>query len=186
MTEPSPRVGLFVTCLVDLFRPTRRLCRDQAHRGHRLQRRCADGADLLRPAGLQFRRPRRRSRHRRKHHPRLRGLRLRRRALGLLRRHAEEALSRPVQGRSANGRARAVAFAAKVHELVSFLVDVRGATGVSAQARGHRHLSRFLLGPARARHPGAAARGCSPRSTASNSSRCRTRMSAAASAARSA
>ncbi len=37
----------------------RRLCRGQADRGCGLQRRGADGPDLLRPAGLQFRRPRR-------------------------------------------------------------------------------------------------------------------------------
>ena len=58
-TLHAPRVGLFVTCLVDLFRPTRRLRRGQAARGGRLHGRGADGADLLRPAGLQFRRPRR-------------------------------------------------------------------------------------------------------------------------------
>ena len=86
--------------------PDGRLCRDQAARGRRLHGRRADGADLLRPAGLQFRRPRRQPRHRRKHHPRLRGLRLRRRAVGLLRGHAEEALSRPVQGRCRLGSAR--------------------------------------------------------------------------------
>ena len=41
-------------------------------------------------------------------------------------------------------RERAEAFAAKVHELVSFLVDVRGMKSVAARFRRNRHLSRFL------------------------------------------
>ena len=57
-------------------------------------------------------------------------------------------------------RARAEALAAKSHELVSFLTDVLGVTAVAARHDGQRHLSRFLLGPARARHPAHSRAGC--------------------------
>ena len=51
----------------------------------------------------------------------------------------------------------AVAFAAKCRELVSFLVDTLGREQGRRVLRGRRHLSRFLLGPARTRRPGPAA-----------------------------
>ena len=48
--------------------------------------------------------------------------------------------------------------ARKTYELVSFLADVLGGRPRSTRSfAGTRHLSRCLLGPARARHPGAAA-----------------------------
>ena len=50
-SRSQPRVGLFVTCLVDIIRPTRRFRRGQAARGRRLHGR-RPGADLLRAAGL--------------------------------------------------------------------------------------------------------------------------------------
>jgi Fe-S oxidoreductase len=58
----------------------------------------------------------------------------------------------------ANWESRAEAFAAKVHELVSFLADERGMIGVGRKTVGPRDLSRFLLRPARVRHPAPAAR----------------------------
>ena len=82
MTEPSPRVGLFVTCLVDLFRPSVGFA----------------AIKLIEDAGCSVEVPMAQTccgqpaynsgdradtpRHRRKHHPRLRGLRLRRGASG--------------------------------------------------------------------------------------------------------
>ena len=84
-----PRVALFVTCLVDLHRPDGRLRRDQAAGAGGLPGRGAAGADLLRPARLQQRRPGDRARDLRARRARcVRRLRLRRRALRLLRRHA--------------------------------------------------------------------------------------------------
>ena len=125
MAEPA-RVALFVTCLVDLFRPTRRLCRGQAARGCRLHGRGAARADLLRPAGLQFRRPGRRQGDRPPGHRRLCRLRLCRRAVGLLRRDGAGALSRAVRRRSGDD-APARAGTGRAHlRAVSFLVDVRG------------------------------------------------------------
>ncbi len=52
------RVGLFVTCLVDLMRPRIGIGGAQAARGRRLRGRRAANADLLRPARLEFGRPR--------------------------------------------------------------------------------------------------------------------------------
>ena len=51
---------------------------------------------------------------------------------------------------------RASAFSAKVHELISFLVDVRGMK-TSMQRSRDGHLSRLLLGAPRARRPQPAA-----------------------------
>ena len=88
-----PRVALFVTCLVDLFRPSVgfaavKLLEDAGCRVEvpRAQTCCGqpaynqgDRADAVRPGAPDHRRPR--------------GLRLRRGAVGLLRRHAPAALS---------------------------------------------------------------------------------------------
>ena len=54
MTAPQtrPRVGLFVTCLVDLFRPSVGFAAVKLIEDAGCEVRCADGADLLRPAGL--------------------------------------------------------------------------------------------------------------------------------------
>ncbi|WP_456316617.1 (Fe-S)-binding protein [Teichococcus aestuarii] len=134
MSEPKPRVALFVTCLVDLYRPSvgfaaiRLLEQAGCRGGARL-------ADLLRPARLQQRRPRHGARPARpvidaflpydfvvapsgscagmiaKHYP------------GLF-------------DNDPHYRARAEALAAKTHELVSFLVDVRGLERVAARHAG--------------------------------------------------
>ena len=52
MPEVKPRVGLFVTCLVDLFRPTVGFAAVALLEARRLRGRGADGANLLRPARL--------------------------------------------------------------------------------------------------------------------------------------
>ena len=108
-------------------------------------------ADLLRPAGLQFGRSRDDAGDRAPDDRRLRGLRLCRRAERLLRRHARQALSRTLRRRAGNGASRPNAFAAKCHELVSFLVDRLGVTQGCGALRRRGRLSRFLLGPARTR-----------------------------------
>ena len=127
-----------------------RLCGGQASGRRGLQRRGA-AADLLRPAGVQFRRPRHRARDRRAGYRGVRALRLCRGAVGLVRRHAQGALPGTVSAGDPNWRARADAFAAKSFELVSFLVDVLRVERVDARFRRHGDLSRFLLGPARTR-----------------------------------
>ena len=181
-----PRVGLFVTCLVDLFRPSVGFA----------------AVKLLEDAGCIVDVPTAQTccgqpaynsgdraddpRDRRAGHRRLRALRLRRGAVGLLRRHDQGALSRAVRRRSATWQRKADALAAKTYELVSFLVDVHGCDAGRRRASTARHLSRLLLGPARARRQGAAAAAAGSASRASNSSRCTRPMSAAASAARSA
>ena len=92
-----------------------RLCRGQAAGGRRLHGRGAGGADLLRPAGLQFRRPRATPRP----SPRqviaaFEPLRLRRRAVGLLRRHAARCTIPDCSPTTRHGQARASASPAKV------------------------------------------------------------------------
>ncbi len=53
--------------------------------------------------------------------------------------------------------------AARTYELVSFLTDVMKLERVAARYRRRRHLSRFLLGPARAGRQGAAAQAARQR-----------------------
>ena len=121
------------------------------------------GADLLRPAGLQFRRPRAMPRAiARAGDRRLRGLRLCRGAVRLLRRDDQAALSRACSPATATGARGPQRLAAKVHELVSFLVDVRGMT--DGRRRLRRHASpttipaRGCASSASATQPRAAAR----------------------------
>ncbi len=90
------------------------------------------------------------------------GYRLRRRAIGIMRRHAEEALSGTVREAIPPGSSGPLAFSARVHELVSFLTDVRGIKAVDASLQGNGYLSRFLLGPARTRRHSASRGSCSP------------------------
>ena len=128
------RVGLFVTCLVDLMRPSVgfaavKLLEDAGCKV------VVPVADLLRPARLQFRRSRHGAGDRAPDDRGLRELRLCRRAERLLRRHARQALSRAVRRRARHG-GKASAFAAKCHELSSFLVDRLGVTKVSARYDG--------------------------------------------------
>ena len=55
---PGPRVALFVTCLVDLFRPSVGFAAVKLLERRGLHRRGAARPDLLRPAGLELGRPR--------------------------------------------------------------------------------------------------------------------------------
>ena len=181
----APRVGLFVTCLVDLFRPTvgfaaikliedtgcsvdvpmaQTCCGQPAYNsGDRADTRAIAENTIRAFEDYDYVVAPSGS------------------CAGMLKKHYPGLFKGDPQW-----EARASAFSAKVHELVSFLVDVRGATGVSARLADTVTYHDFLLGPARARHPGAAAaadlldRGRQVRRDAGR------RTSAAASAARSA
>ena len=61
---------------------------------------------------------------------------------------------------------RVEAFCGKTHELVSFLVDVMQVVEGRGGVRRRGDLSRLLLGPARARHQGAAAQAARERAGA--------------------
>ena len=119
-----PRVGLFVTCLVDLLRPTVAFA----------------AVRLLEAAGCEVGVPEAQTccgqpaynggdkksarAYRRADDQGLRRLRLRGGAVGLVRGHAQAALPLLMAGdEKAEGRARA--FAERVHELTAFLLDVR-------------------------------------------------------------
>jgi L-lactate dehydrogenase complex protein LldE len=132
---PRPRVGLFVTCLVDLFRPTVGFAAIKLIE--------AAGCDVAVPMSQTCcGQPAYNSGDR--HHAQA----IARQVIaafegfdyvvapsgscaGTLRHHYPELLAED----GAWG-ARAVAFAGKVHELISFLVDVRGMTTVSAAFSG--------------------------------------------------
>ena len=137
MSIPSrPKVGLFVTCLVDLFRPTVGFAAVKLLE--------AAGCDVEVPAAQTCcGQPAYNSgdradaaRHRRAGDRRLRALRLRRGAVGLVRRNDQAALCRPLSRRRPAGRRAPSAFGEKVFELISFLVDVRGMTSVDAAFAG--------------------------------------------------
>ena len=81
-----------------------RLRRDPAARSRRRRGLRAADADLLRPARLQLGRSRRREGARRQGRRRIRGLRLPRRAVGLVQRHDPHALRRPLRRRSRDAR----------------------------------------------------------------------------------
>ena len=68
-------------------------------------------------------------------------------------------------------KARAENLAGRSHELMSFLVDVLGVDQGRGALRRRGDLSRFLLGPARARREAAAAHACSARCRASRCAR---------------
>ena len=121
VTSASPRVGLFVTCLVDLFGPDR-LRHGEAPGGGWVRRRRPARADLLRAAGVQFRGYESRRAARQAIiaafsgstmwlHPRL------------MRRHAPDPLPRAVRDRPA--MATVPWHWRRCHELLSFLADVR-------------------------------------------------------------
>ena len=54
---PAPRVALFVTCLVDLFRPSVGFATVKLLEDAGCVVEVPESADLLRPAGLEFGRP---------------------------------------------------------------------------------------------------------------------------------
>ena len=147
--QPKRRRGKRAAVRHDARRPVRDLPgrSDAAERGlrgreaaggGRLQVRCAGGADLLRPAGLERGRRRGRGRTWRgevsmpSRNSIMSSCR-RAPAPGCSRNHYPEALA----GDPAYA-ARARALAAKTHELVSFLVHERGMDHVLAQMRGAR------------------------------------------------
>jgi L-lactate dehydrogenase complex protein LldE len=128
----APRVGLFVTCLVDLFRPTvgfaaikliedagcsvdvpmaQTCCGQPAYNsGDRADTRAIAENTIRAFEGYDYVVAPSGS------------------CAGMLKKHYPGLFKGDPQW-----EARASAFSAKVHELVSFLVDVRGATGVSAR-----------------------------------------------------
>ena len=112
--------------------PDRGLRRDPAAGGGRLPGGGAAGADLLRPARLQFRRPRHDAPISRAAPRCVRRLRLRGGALGFLRRNAAHHLPHLFDD-DPNLRARADALAARTYELVSF-PDRRAWDGARAGA----------------------------------------------------
>ena len=157
MLGRKPRVGLFVTCLVDLVRPS------IGFAAVKLLERAGCAVEVPpsqtccgQPA-YQFRRSRRCGRLGATDNRRLRRHGLSRRPLGLLRRHDPQALSAELFQEGSDDRFRAEALAPRSHELVSFLVDVMGDGDIEAKLSEGRDLSRQLLGPARARHPQPAA-----------------------------
>lgn len=129
---PSPRVGLFVTCLVDLFRPTvgfaaikliedasctvevpmaQTCCGQPAYNsGDRADTRAIAESTILAFEHFDYVVAPSGS------------------CAGMLRKHYPGLFKGDPKW-----EARAAAFSEKVHELVSFLVDVRGATHVSAR-----------------------------------------------------
>ena len=157
MPETRPRVALFVTCLVDLHRPSVGFA----------------AIRLLEQAGCQVEVPRAQTccgqpaynsgdrattRDLAGGHPRcVRRLRLRRGALRLLRRHAEAPPAAFVRRRPQPARPRRRAGGEDVR--AGQLPDrcARLDTLPSALCRRRRHLSRQLLRPARTRHQAAAA-----------------------------
>ena len=125
MNGKGKRVGLFVTCLVDLFRPIGRLCGGQAAGGRRLHGRGAARrpAAASRPSIPATATDARRSREQVIDGFRAATTTSSRRpapARGMLKAHYPELFRR----RSATGCRAPMRFAAKTYELVSFLVDV--------------------------------------------------------------
>ena len=157
----------------------------QAAARRRLRGRGAGGADLLRPAGMEFRRQGDREGDRPAGDRGVRGLRLRGGAFGVLRGDDRQGLSADAGRRSGLGRTGASAGGADVrdHQLPRRRAQggARGAGGA-----GGGHLSRQLLEPARPRGRGAAAQAARAASTGWSCASCRSARSAAASAARSA
>ncbi len=151
------RVGLFVTCLVDLMRPSIGFAAIKLlEAGRRRSLRPAD-ADLLRPAGVQLGRPGGRDRARPQGRRRIRGLRLPGVALRLLQRHDQDPLWRTVRRRSRDARARG---RAGWKDLGAHVVPRRSAEGRArpGRVRRYRDLPRLLRRASRAGHQEAAAR----------------------------
>ena len=134
--EDRPRVGLFVTCLVDLFRPTVGFAAVKLLEAAGCTVEVPTATDLLRPAVIQFRRPQRYAGDRRAGDRSLRAVRLCRGAIRFLRRHAQGPLSDAVCRRRRLGCRGSRLSRRRCIELVSFLIDVRGMTKVDASFDG--------------------------------------------------
>ena len=141
-------------------------------------------ADLLRPACLQLGRPRRREGARREARRRVRVLRLPGGAVGLVQRHDQDALCRPLRRRSGDGEARR---RARGQDLRAHAVPGRRpeARARSRPLRRHDHLSRQLRRAARDGRQVRSRARCSRRCPGSRSPRWANARSAAASAERS-
>ena len=160
----SMRVGLFVTCLVDLMRPSIGFAAIRLLEAGRRGGVRSAHADVLRTAGLQRGRSRRCDRARAQGRRRVRGVRVSGHAVGILRRNDRDALCRSVRGRPRWPRAGGEARGANLRD--HGLPGQRARAGIGAWAfRGPHHLPRLLRGPARAR--------ASRRSRARCSRRCR-------------
>ena len=144
-----PRVGLFVTCLVDLMRPSVGFAAVRLLEAAGCEVVVPRAPDVLRPARLQQRRPAERQRARLADDGGVRRLRLRRRAVGLVRGDAQAALSAADGRRCGCRRPRAGVRRARAR---AGLLPRRRARHVSGAGplRRPRHLPRRLLGPARA------------------------------------
>ena len=162
MPENSPRVGLFVTCLVDLFRPSVgfaavKLLEDAG---------CTVEVPRPRPAAasrptIPATRPMRAA-IARNVIAAFEGYRLRRGAVRLLRRHDQSSTipnCSPTHGRTMRRpwSSPAAPMSSSPSSSTCMKVDK-----VDASFAGARHLSRLLLGPARARHQGASRASCWP------------------------
>ena len=159
-----------------------RLRRDQAAGGRRRRGGRPGGADLLRAAGVQLRRPRRRHGAGRQGHCRVRGLRLPRRAVGLVQRHDPHALRRPPRRRSRARRARAGAGREDLR--ADRLPRQRAEARQGSRALRRAPSPTTTPAPACARWASRRSRArCSPRCRASSSRRWRSPRPAAASAA---
>ena len=136
MTEKRPRVGLFVTCLVDLFRPT------VGFAAVSLLERAGCAVEVPtaqtccgQPAYNQRRQAPTRRTSRASAIAAVRGLRLCGGAVGFVRRHDPRTLSAPIRGRAGDA-SRAEHLGKRTYELVSFLVDVMGMPSVDAHYAG--------------------------------------------------
>ena len=169
--DTAPRVALFVTCLVDLFRPAVGFAAVKLLEGPAAGSRCraARPAAASRPTTRATAPTRSRSRGARS--PRSAGYDYVVVPVGLLRRHAQEALSRAVRRRLARRRARARPRGA--HPRADRLPRRRaGRERGRRRAAGARDLPQFLLEPARARRARASPAGCSRACAAWSSPSC--------------
>src|SRR6266849_4248496 len=133
-----------------------RICGAQAFGERRIRGDGAGDADLLRAARLELRRPGSGARSCRKTDRTVRGMPLRGRAFGFVRRNDPRAFPRSLRGRARN--AREGPGAGRAHLRAHRIPDQdREARERFRELRRHRDLSRFVLGLERDRREGAAA-----------------------------
>src|SRR5467141_3577955 len=133
-----------------------RICGAQAFGERRIRGDGAGDADLLRAARLELRRPGVGARPCRKADRTVRGMPLRGRAFGFVRRNDPRAFPRSLRGRARN--AREGPEAGRAHLRAHRIPDQDGeARERFRELRRHRDLSRFVLGVERDRREGAAA-----------------------------
>ena len=182
----SPRVALFVTCLVDMFRPsvgfaTVKLLRDAGCVVEVPAAQTCCGQPAWNSGDRETAKA------------------IARQVIAAFERYDyvvapsgscgadhRQGLSGDAGRRSGLGGRGPTALAARTFEITAFLADVLGVAGVAHGAAGGGHLSRQLLGPAQPRHRRSAAPAAGRRSRGWSCARWRSATSAAASAARSA